>query len=158
VTPADLRAQFDHGMKLRDMQSSTNRALRALDSIRDQIQQIEKAVKDRLSDPPKELTTLLADHGKQAESLQNRLASPQEGLGYRGRSQLAEKIGGLFFSIDGVHAAPTSALTDFFAEVQIEFRERMAEVNRFLEQTVPALNESLRRHDAPTILAGKKIE
>lgn len=158
VTPADLRVQFDHGMKLRDMQSSTNRALRALDSIRDQIQQIEKAVKDRLSDPPKELTALLADHGKQAESLQNRLASPQEGLGYRGRSQLAEKIGGLFFSIDGVHAAPTSALTDFFAEVQSEFRERMTEVNRFLEQTIPTLNESLRRHNAPTILAGKKIE
>ncbi|MGI8783576.1 MAG: VPS10 domain-containing protein [Acidobacteriota bacterium] len=158
VTLADLRAQFDHGMRLRDMQSSTNRALRALDSIRDQIQQIEKAVKDRLTDPPKELTELLADHGKQAESLQNRLASPQEGLGYRGRSQLAEKISGLFFSIDGVHAAPTPALTDFFAEVQSEFRERMTEVNRFLEQTIPTLNESLRRHDAPTILAGKKIE
>lgn len=158
VPPADLQAQFDYTLKLRDMQTVVNNALKSLDSIKEQIQQIEKTIKDRLPDPPKELTNALTEHAKQVELLQNRLSSPQGGLGVRGQAQLAEKINSLFSSIDGTNAAPTPAQKEFFTEVQAEMRERMDEVNKFISQTVVQLNDLLRRHNAPTVIAGKPIE
>jgi hypothetical protein len=158
IAAADLQAQFDHALKLRDMLSATNNALRSLDSIKEQLQQTEKTIKDRLPDAPRELTNTITEHLKQVEALQNRLSAPQEGLGFRGQSQLAEKIGSLFSSIDGVNAAPTPAQREFFADIQLEFRARMDEVNKFINQTVPQLNDALRRHSAPTVIAGKPIE
>jgi photosystem II stability/assembly factor-like uncharacterized protein len=156
--PADLQAQFEHALKLREMQTAANSALRSLDSLKEQLQQIEKTIKDQLPDAPKELTSALPEYVKQVEAWQNRLASPQEGLGLRGQPQLAEKIGSLFGSIDGVNAAPTPAQKEFFAEVQAEFRQQMEEVNKFLAQTIAQWNETLRRHQAPALVAGKPID
>jgi hypothetical protein len=91
--------------------------------------------------------------------LLGRLArSRQEGLGFSGGQQTSEKLGGLFFAIDGVNAAPTVYQREYFDEVQAEFRARMSEVNAFINQAVPKLNETLRRHNAPTVIAGKPVE
>ncbi|HLG15575.1 MAG TPA: hypothetical protein VJH03_13905 [Blastocatellia bacterium] len=159
VSTADLQTQFELGSKLRDMQSSTTDALKSLDSLREQLQQIEKTVKDRMPDAPKELKDAIADHLKQIESLQNKLTRPQDsGLGIGGRSRLAETIGGLFFAIDGVNAAPTRPQRDYFVEVLADFQQKLGEVNRFVNDSVPKLNDTLRRHNAPTVVAGKAIE
>ncbi len=159
VTTADLQTIHDTTIKLRDMQSSTNDALRTLDSLKAQLDQIEKIVKDRLPDAPKELTTAITDHTKQVEKLQDRLARRRTpSLGFGGGSELADRLGGLFFTIDGVNAAPTPPQREEFAVLQSEFNEKLAEVNRFLSQTVPQLNETLRRHNAPTVIVGKPIE
>jgi photosystem II stability/assembly factor-like uncharacterized protein len=157
--PADLQAQFDHALKLRDMLSATNQALLRLDSLKEQLQQSERAVKAQMPDAPKELTDAISDHLKQIEALQNKLAGPtQEGLGYRGSAQLAEKLASLFAAVDGVNAAPTPAMKEFFAELEPEHRAKMDEVNRFLTSTVPKLNERLRDKGAPTVVAGKAVE
>ncbi|HKY05137.1 MAG TPA: hypothetical protein VJQ56_09610, partial [Blastocatellia bacterium] len=159
VTSADLQLIHDTTIKLRDMQSSANDALRTLDSLKAQLEQIEKTVKDRMPDAPKELTAAITDHTKQVEKLQDRLARRRTPtLGFGGGSELADRLGGLFFTIDGVNAAPTGPQREEFAVLQSEFNEKMAEVNRFLNQTVPQLNETLRRHNAPTVIAGKPIE
>src|SRR5205085_2768007 len=54
VTPADLQLQFDLAMKLRDMQSAVNDGLKTLDSIKSQLEQIEKVVKEQMPDAPAE--------------------------------------------------------------------------------------------------------
>ncbi len=158
VSMLQLQAQLEHTLRLRDMQTATNEGLKSLDSLKDQLQQIEKTIKDRLPDAPQALLTAITEHVKQIDSLQKSLTSPQEGLGFRGRSQLIEKLNSLFSSIDGVNAAPTPAQKEFYAEVQTEFRAKMEEVNKFLNQAVPKLNEALRKQGAPTVLAGKSIE
>ncbi|MDQ3803465.1 MAG: glycosyl hydrolase [Acidobacteriota bacterium] len=158
VPADDLRGQHDMALGLRDMQSATNTALRTLDSLKTQIESVERTAKDRLGEMPKELADRLAEQKKRVEELQNRLAQPEGGLGFEGRAQLVDKIGNLFFTVDGANAAPTRAQRDLYAELQKEFDARVAEVNRFLRETVPALNEVLRRFDAPTLMTGKPIE
>ncbi len=158
VQAADLQTQLDMTLKLRDMQSATNNALRTLDSLKGQVEFVERTVKDRLTEVPKDLADKLSEQKKKVEQLQNKLAQPEGGLGFAGRSQLVDRIGGLFFTIDGANAAPTPAQRELYADVQKEFDTKIAEVNKFLGDAVPELNETLRRFNAPTLMTGKPIE
>jgi photosystem II stability/assembly factor-like uncharacterized protein len=158
VTAADLQTQFDYSMKLREMISATNNALRSLDGIKEQLRQIEKTIKEKMPDAPKDLAGKLAEHLKQTDALIGKLAAPQqEGLGYRGASQLSEKLSSLFSSVQGVNAAPTSAQKEFFDELQQEFQTKMPEVNKFLNEEMPKLNETLRKNNASTVIVGRAL-
>lgn len=157
--PADLQQLLDISLRLRDMQSATNNALRALDSLKAQAEFIERTEKDRVGEEaPKELTDRLAAFKKQVEELTNKLARPEGGFGFAARSQLVDRLGGLFFAIDSANAAPTAAQRAYFAELEAEFRQRLEEVNRFLSQSVPQTNEILRRLSAPQLIPGKPVE
>ncbi len=158
VPASDLQAQLDMTLKLRDMQTATNNALRTLDSLKTQVEFVERTVKDRLTDVPKELSDNLTEQKKKVEELQNKLAQPDGGLGFEGRAQLVDRIGGLFFTVDATNAAPTPAQRELFTEIQKEFDAKIAEVNKFLADAVPRLNETLRRAGAPTLMTGKPIE
>ncbi|MGH9944317.1 MAG: WD40/YVTN/BNR-like repeat-containing protein [Pyrinomonadaceae bacterium] len=160
VPAADLQTAHDMGLKLRDMQTAANNSLRTLDSLKEQLQYVEKTIKDRMPDAPKDLLEKLTATSKQIEELQNKVARPpQQGLGAGGgRAQLADRLGGLFFAVDGTNAAPTPAQREAFALLQTEFRERMPEVNRFIAETIPQLNDALRKANAPTLIPGKPIE
>ncbi|HEX8117123.1 MAG TPA: sialidase family protein, partial [Pyrinomonadaceae bacterium] len=160
VQASDLKETLDTMLRLRDMQTATNNALRTLDSLKSQIEFVERTVKDRLgaSDVPKDLTDRLAAQKKRVEELQNRLAQPEGGLGFEGRAQLVDRIGSLFFTLDSTNAAPTPAARELYADLQKEFGEKVGEVNAFLNDAVPPLNEALRRVGAPTLMTGKPIE
>ncbi|MBA3240022.1 MAG: hypothetical protein H0T60_02195 [Acidobacteria bacterium] len=158
VAASDLQQQLEMSLRLRDMQTATNTALRTLDSLKTQIEFVEKTVKDRLAEVPKDLSDKLAAQKKQVEELQNRLAQPEGGLGFEGKAQLIDRIGGLFFTIDSTNAAPTPPQRDLYVELQKEFDTKLAAVNKFLGESVPQLNETLRRFDAPTLMTGKPIE
>jgi len=160
VPAADLKETLDTMLRLRDMQTATNNALRTLDSLKSQIEFVERTLKDRLaaSDVPKDLTDRLAAQKKRVEELQNRLAQPEGGLGFEGRAELVDRIGNLFFTLDSTNAAPTPAARELYADLQKEFGEKLGEVNTFLSDAVPQLNEALRRVGAPTLMTGKPIE
>jgi photosystem II stability/assembly factor-like uncharacterized protein len=159
VTAADLQTQFDYSMKLREMISATNTALRSLDGIKEQLRQIEKTVKEKMPDAAKDLAGSITEHLKQTDALLGKLATPQEeGLGYRGASQLSEKLSSLLSSVQGVNAAPTPAQREFFDELQQEFQSKMPEVNKFLNEQMPKLNETLRKNNASTVIVGRAIE
>jgi hypothetical protein len=104
------------------------------------------------------LTDRLAAQKKRVEELQNKLAQPEGGLGFEGRAQLVDRIGNLFFTLDSTNAAPTPAARDLYADLQKEFDTGVAEVNAFLNDAVPQLNDALRRVGAPTLMTGKPIE
>src|SRR5256714_2934822 len=155
VPVADLQTTPDMMLRLRDMQTATNNALHTLDSIKSQIEFVERTVKDRLgaSDMPKDLADAVAAQKKRGAEMQHKLARPEGGLGFEGRSQLVERIGGLFFTLDSTDAAPTLAARDLYGELQKEFDARIGEVNKFLSDAVPQLNDALRRAGAPTLMA-----
>ncbi|MFL6286146.1 MAG: WD40/YVTN/BNR-like repeat-containing protein [Pyrinomonadaceae bacterium] len=160
VTAADLRETLEMELRLRDMQTATNNALNTLDSLKSQIDFIERTVRDRLgaSSVPKELTDALTAQKKRVEELQNRLAQPEGGLGFEGRAQLIDRIGGLFFTLDSSNAAPTPAARELYGDLQKEFDTKVGEVNKFLSDAVSQLNDALRRVGAPTLMTGKPIE
>ena len=72
--------------------------------------------------------------------------------------RVADQLGGFFSSIDSVNAAPTVYQRDAFTDLQAKFRERMEEVNRYLSDAVAQLNETLRRNNAPPVVAIKPVE
>jgi NAD(P)H-dependent FMN reductase len=89
----------------------------------------------------------------EVERLINQMAtSPAEGLGYRGTSRIANQLSSLFSSIQGVHAAPTSAQKEFANELFPEATAKVSEVDRFLREQMKKLNESLRQAQLPTIV------
>jgi hypothetical protein len=157
VPMSDLQATLESQTKLRDMQSAMNSALRFLDSIEEQLKHTQTTVKALNKEPDKDLIKALEDYIKQIDSLEDRLARRREGLGLAGKDQVADKIGGLFFSLD-TNAGPTAGQRQYFEELQPEFRARMDEVNKFLHETVPQWNEKLRAWNAPTLTTRKPVE
>jgi photosystem II stability/assembly factor-like uncharacterized protein len=158
VPLSDLQAQLDLALKLRDMQSAANTALRYLDSIRDQLRQTQTTVRNLNKEPDQDLMKALEEHLKQVETLQDSLARRTGGLGLGGQSKAADIIGGLFFALDGTNAAPTLYQRQYFGEIQTEFRARMEEANRFFRDTVPQWNEKLRPWNAPTLTTRKPVD
>jgi len=157
VSPADLQAQLDLQMKLRDMQSAANSALRFLDSLADQLKHTQTTAKTLNKEPDKEMMKALDDYLKQIDALEDRLVRRSEGLGLAGKSQVVNKIGDIFNAIDGTNAAPTVGQRQYFAEVQPEYAERMEEVNKFINNTVPQWNEKLRAWNLPTLTTRQPV-
>ncbi len=155
---ADLQSQLDLQMKLREMQTATNTALRFIDSIEEQLKHTETTIKNLNKEPDKELMKALTDYLKQITTLEDRLVRRSEGLGIGGKSQVTNRIGDLFFAIDGTNAAPTPYQRQYFQEILPEYRERMAEANRFIKETVPQWNEKLKAWNVPTLTTRNPIE
>ncbi|HEV2883942.1 MAG TPA: hypothetical protein VGW36_03735 [Pyrinomonadaceae bacterium] len=158
VSVADLQAQHDLQIKLRDMQSAANNALRYLDSLEEQLKHTQTTIKNLNKEPDKDLTKALEDYLKQISTQKDRLARNSEGLGFPGKAQIVNKIGDLFFGIDATNAAPTQYQRAFFQEIQPEYRDRLAEVNKFIKDKVPEWNEKLRGWNAPTLTTRPPIE
>jgi len=154
VPPADLQQQLEMELKLRDMQSSLTDSARTLDSIKEQLQQIERVVKDRMPNAPSELTQALAEHQKRIDALLDKLYRPEPGLGLSGGSRFVESIGGLFGSADAVNAAPTPAQREYYDELVNQYPKQLEEINLFIKQAVPQLNEMLRKANAPIVVTG----
>ncbi|MDQ2976570.1 MAG: hypothetical protein M3R69_14325 [Acidobacteriota bacterium] len=158
VSPADLQAQLDLQMKLRDMQTTANNALRFLDSIEEQLKHTQTTAKNLNKEPDKDMMKGLEDYTKQVDALQDRLARRSEGLGLPGKTQISNRVGDIFFALDGTNAAPTPYQLQYFQEIQPEFRERMGEANRFINDTVPQWNEKLRAWNLPTLTTRKPVD
>jgi photosystem II stability/assembly factor-like uncharacterized protein len=157
VPAAELQETLDMMVKLRDMQSNINLSLRFLDSVKEQLKQAQTTMKTLHKEPDKDLMKALEDYVKEVDTLQDRLSSRNEGLGFAGRDQVADNIGGLFFSLD-TNFGPTLGQRQFFGEIQPEYRVRVEEVNKFLRETLPQWNEKLRAWNAPTLTTRKPLE
>ena len=104
-----------------------------------------------------DLMKALEDYIKEVDTLQDRLSSRNEGLGFSGRDQVADNIGSLVFSLD-TNFGPTLGQRQFFGEIQPEYRVRVEEVNKFLRETLPQWNDKLRAWSAPTLTTRKPLE
>lgn len=158
VTTEELQLQYDLSMKLRDLQSGVNDSLRALDGIKSQIEQIEKTIKEQMSNPPEELIKVITDYKKQVDDTLNKIAIPPNPDSIGGGTKLSENLSGLYFGIQGVNAAPTPAQREYFTEVQAEYNANMSDIVKFINESVPKMNETLKRHNAPIIIPGKPVE
>ena len=159
VSPNDLRAQLSALQKLGAMQSTASVALRYLDSVKEQLKHTETTMKGLNKEPDKELMKALADYQKQIEDLETQIARSNEpALGLPGGSRVLDRLGGLFGSINGVNAAPTTAQMDYLKELEPDFRQRMTALNNFITETIPRWNDKLRGWNAPTVTTGKAVD
>ncbi len=157
TTVAELREAQEMQVKLRDMQTTINLSLRFLDSLKEQLKQTQTTMKTLHKEPDKDLMKALDDYIKELDTMQDRLAARNEGLGFAGKDQVTDDIGSLFFALD-TNFGPTVGQRQFFGEIQPEYRTRMEEVNKFLRDTLPQWNEKLRAWNAPTLTTRKPLE
>lgn len=158
VPASDLQAQLELALKVRDMQSSVNTALRFLDSLETQLKNTQTTARTLNKESDKELTKALEDYLKQIDAQQDRLARSSEGLGFPGRSQISNRLGDIFGAIDGTNAAPTVFVRQYLEEVEPDYRARMTEVNKFISESVPQWNEKLKVWNMPTLTTRRPIE
>jgi hypothetical protein len=150
---ADLQAAHEYSSKVMEMISNLNQALLKLDALKAQLEQTDKTLKANQPDAPKELMTAISDGLKQMTELSNKVSNaPSDGLGFRESSKLSEKLGRLFSLLESTNAAPTPAMKEFFAELQPEYQSAMNELNQFLSNGVPKLNDKLKAGGAPTLI------
>ena len=154
---AELQETQNMQIKLRDMQSNLNMSLRFLDSLKEQLKQAQTTMKTLNKEPDKDLMKALEDYIKAVDTLEDRLAARNEGLGFGGKSQVADNIGSLFFYLDS-NFGPTAGQREYFGEIEPVYRTRLEEVNKFLRDTLPQWNEKLRAWNAPTLTTRKPLE
>jgi len=154
---AELQQTLDMQVKLRDMQSTMNMSLRFFDSLKEQLKQAQTTMKTLNKEPDKDLMKALEDYIKELDTMQDKLAARNEGLGFPGKDQVVDNIGNLFFSLD-TNFGPTLGQRQFFDEIQPAYRARMEDVNKFLRETLPQWNEKLRAWNAPTLTTRKPFE
>ena len=157
MSVADLQAQLDFQMKVRDMQTALNTALRFIDSVETQLKNTQTTAKTLQKEPDKELTAALEDYLKQVAALQDKLARRTDGLGFPGRSQITNRLGDIFGSLD-TNAPPTPYVKKYFDEVEPDYRVAMTTANKFISETVPQWNDKLRAWNMPTLTTRKAIE
>ena len=157
ITTAELQSQFELAMKLRDMLSALNGGLRSLDSAKQQAEQIEKVAKDRLTDVPKDLTKALDDYKKQIDKITGDLVVGEED-NIRASAKLTDQIGNLYYAVSGGNSAPTAAMREQFTLLQTQMPSKIGEINSFISEDTPRLNQILQKAGLPFVVIGKPIE
>lgn len=157
VTPDQLARQFDLSMKLRDLVSPVNDGLRALDSYRLQVTQIETVGKERLGEIPADAVKALDAYKKRLGEILRGLATDQED-GARGGARFADQLNGLYFSVANGNAGPTPAMLELFGILAPQVPGKIAEINKFLNEDTAELNKVLQRSALPIVVAGKEIK
>jgi photosystem II stability/assembly factor-like uncharacterized protein len=157
ISPDGLQAQLDLAMKLRDLVSPVNDGLRAFDSIRQQLEQIERIGKDRLGELPADVTKALEAYKKKLTDVSRSLAGdPEDGL--RGAAKFADQLNGLYFTISGGNFAPTATMRENYEKLRAETPNKIEQINRVLNDDTRELNQTLQKAGLPIVLAGKPIE
>ncbi|HKE28769.1 MAG TPA: hypothetical protein VKB88_40745 [Bryobacteraceae bacterium] len=158
ATPEALRSQLEINLKLRDMTSSVNDALRGIDSYKSQLDTAEKTVRALDPQATRLLAALITERMQQLSAMELKLARPSDIPGYSMAPRLVDRLSMLLSSIDRVLDAPTSYQVEHFNELRREFLADMADVNRFAEKQIPEINDMLKKYNGGSIMAGKPID
>jgi hypothetical protein len=158
VTSEALHTQLDFNLKLRDMQSSVNDALRGIDSYTAQLDTAEKTVRALDPQATRVLAALIDERMQQLSAMELKLARPADIPGYSMAPRLVDRLSALLNAIDRVLAAPTPYQIEHFNELRAEFLANMAGVNRFVEKQIPEINDMLKKNNAGAVMAGKAVE
>jgi photosystem II stability/assembly factor-like uncharacterized protein len=157
VTPEQLAQQLDLSMKLRDLASPLNDGLRALDSFRLQLTQIETVAKDRLGEVPPDAAKAIEAYRKRLTELLRTLATDPEDS-FRGGAKFADRLNNLYFTIASGNAGPTPAMRGLFDELAPQAPGKVVEINKFLTDDTNELNKALGKAGLPIVVAGKEIK
>ncbi len=157
-TPEDLQMLQASAFELRDMQSKVNDALRALDGLLAQLRERKRTLLAQVDEVSEEVMTAIDEQIAQIIEIQHTLDKPQGRPFWSEGPRLIGRLSGLFRSLEGANARPTSAQAAFLAELRGEFRAALDTVNGYLGETAPELNEIFDRFQLPQVLIPGLIE
>jgi len=157
VTESDLRTAFNKAMELRELVSSLNLALRALDGIELQVKNLQETIQQGMGEAPAPVSRALNDMLKKVDTLRRTMV--RHGVSsYDAPSKLLSKLSRLSSSIDGANAAPTPHQLEYLEKFKVEHREAIQKTNSLLARDLPELNQVLQQHNIPPLMGAKPIE
>ncbi|HXN64563.1 MAG TPA: hypothetical protein VN862_04460 [Candidatus Acidoferrales bacterium] len=157
---AALQEQFEMAVKLRDMASTANDALRALDTAQAQLEQQEQTVRNVMQPrAPQEVIDALEKAKTQVHTMIDEMAKSNDLPPYSVGPKISNKIGELMRGVDSVSTAPTPPQNELFTKLQGDLQRELAKVNAFTQQDLAKLNELMHQHGISSVLwVGKPIE
>jgi photosystem II stability/assembly factor-like uncharacterized protein len=158
VSSEALHTQLEVNLKLRDMQSGVNDALRGLDSYKGQIETAQKTVRALDPQAAKLLASLLSERLQQLSTMELKLSRPSDIPGYSMAPRLVDRLSALLNEIDRVLDSPTQYEMQYFNELRAEFLADVGDVNKFIDKQIPEINDLLKKNNAGALMAGKPVE
>ena len=157
VSPEDLRAQWETAMRLRDMVSSVNDALRTLDGLEQQAKTLQQTLRTQMEKTPEAVAKALEGLLQRLTDLRKTLVRDAE-TPYETSPQLLEKLASLLGTIDRANAAPTRHQMEYLQQLETQYKSALDAVRRFLDQEVPAVNQTLQQNGVPPLLVPRLRE
>ena len=151
VSLEDLKTQEKYALQIREMQSFVNDGLRALDLLKDQLSERKKTL-ERQSGQYPQVIDAIDEHLTRIESILEILVRPEGTAFWSDGPKLMGRLQRLFWSVDGVNAAPTKAQVEYFEELKIEFEDARARVDAYLEHSAKEINKVFQENSVPLIL------
>ncbi len=161
VVKEDLRLQHRYALRLLEMQSDLNDALRLFDGLKSQVEERKKTIQALGRNVKDSTVKAVNSHLEKITALQNEIARPSRGMALGAPAsgpRVLDRISSLFSSIDGVNAAPTPAQVAFYGELVMEFREVLDSVNKYFSDTADELNSALESSRIPHVLIPEPLK
>ncbi|MFM7487208.1 MAG: glycosyl hydrolase, partial [Cytophagales bacterium] len=154
-TVADIKAQFDFSIAVRDKLSDTHKATRKIRTAREQINRVTEPMKGK--DDMKEVTdmakSILDDMRKIEEALyQTKNRSGQDPLNFPVR--LNNKLAALASEVDGSDYKPTEQVKAVYNEVTEKINDQLNQLNKVMTDKVPKFNEMVKQKQVSAISVG----
>jgi photosystem II stability/assembly factor-like uncharacterized protein len=149
----DLATQRDLGLKLRDLASSLNTSLKRMDSLKDQLDDLDKLGKTNDHPQKAEWSKSVEQYKKEIDAVSEKLGMKKGASGLEDPARLAEDITGLYYQLAAGNSAPTAAQTALAAELEKRHVLGMAEASKLISTATSQWNESLRKLGAPGLVA-----
>jgi photosystem II stability/assembly factor-like uncharacterized protein len=149
VSAADLEKQFDATMKIRDLLSHVNDALRDLDSVKAQLTDRKKLLSSRKADD--ELISAVESEIENLDKLSEGIQKPAEKRYWATGPKIVERLGELFRGLNFINAAPTGPQLALLEELSGEVDAAVASIRKFSTENVAGINVKLREAGYPEI-------
>jgi photosystem II stability/assembly factor-like uncharacterized protein len=154
-TLADIKAQFDFSIAVRDKLSETNKAVKKIRTAREQINRVTEPMKgkEEMKDVNEMAKSILDDMKKIEETLyQTKNKSGQDPLNYPVR--LNNKLGALGSEVDGSDFRPTEQVKAVYKEITEKIDEQLNLLNKVMTDKVPKFNDLVKQKQVNAISIG----
>lgn len=151
-TLADIKAQFDFSIAVRDKLSETHKAVKKIRTARDQINRVTEPMKgkDDMKDVTDMAKSILDDIKKIEEALyQTKNRSGQDPLNFPVR--LNNKLAALGSEVDGSDYKPTEQVKTVYNEITEKINEQLNLLNKVMTDKVPKFNELVKQKQVSAI-------
>ena len=149
---ADIKAQFDFAITVRDKLSETNKAVKNIRTIRDQINRVTDPMKDKtdLKDVVDMGKSITDDMKKIEEALyQTKNRSGQDPLNYPIR--LNNKLGALANEVDGSDYHPTEQVKTVYKEITDKIDIQLNSLRQLMKDKLPKFNDLVKQKQVSAV-------
>lgn len=149
---ADIKAQFDFAIAVRDKLTETHKAIKNIRTVRDQVNRVTDPMKDKkeLKDVVDMGKSITDDMKKIEESLyQTKNRSGQDPLNFPIR--LNNKLGALAGEVDGSDYRPTEQVKTVYKELSDKIDLQLNNLRQIMKDKLPKFNDLVRQKQVSAV-------